>query len=298
MLSASLTSKFIRVHPWPSRAPRLNNSLLITTIAKRFPNPGLYGRYNGVGEIPDANSRPTSRLPRQRRSLARPQRPGRQAPRLHVCAFLTSARQSRRRPKGVARSLQDLVRQHMLSLAPRNVVEQDAVEEICSATRRLYRLRAIERKAIDLELATQSSPDDLECTVRACGAVAGKNPRIRPPAPNSPTKRISRHEHPNRRTRLGSAARRVGRRAELCPEAFIHGPSATHPSPANVGSRPPKTFLSLAPGRTQEGPKEGPRKNPGRTGKNPGEPTETHEYPATFAEPPNLNPREIHPGPP
>ena len=69
----------------------------------------------------------------------------------------------------------ELVRQHMLRIAPRDAVEQTAVEEICSATWRLHRLRAIERKAIDLELATQSSPDDLECLVHACGNLAGKN---------------------------------------------------------------------------------------------------------------------------
>ncbi|MCX6633900.1 MAG: hypothetical protein NT090_02205, partial [Acidobacteria bacterium] len=76
------------------------------------------------------------------------------------------------------KGFQELVRQHMLCIAPRNYVEQDAVEEICSATWRLYRLRAIERKAIDLEIATQSSPDDLECLLRACGALAGRNPHV------------------------------------------------------------------------------------------------------------------------
>ncbi|MCX6633518.1 MAG: hypothetical protein NT090_00250, partial [Acidobacteria bacterium] len=73
---------------------------------------------------------------------------------------------------------QELVRQYMLRIAPRDPVELAAVEEICSATWRLYRLRAIERKAIDLELATQSSPDDLECLLHACGALAGKNPHF------------------------------------------------------------------------------------------------------------------------
>jgi len=73
---------------------------------------------------------------------------------------------------------QELVRQYMLRIAPRDPVEQDAVEEICSATWRLYRLRAIERKAIDLELAAQSSPNDLECLLHACGALAGKNPHF------------------------------------------------------------------------------------------------------------------------
>ena len=76
------------------------------------------------------------------------------------------------------KGFQELVRQHMLCIAPREAVEQDAVEEICSATWRLYRLWAIERKAIDLELATQSSPDDLECLTHACGALAGKNQHI------------------------------------------------------------------------------------------------------------------------
>jgi hypothetical protein len=74
---------------------------------------------------------------------------------------------------------QELVRQHVLCVAPRDAVEQDAVEEICSATWRLYCLRAIERKAIDLELATQSSPDDLDCLLHACGALAGRNPHTR-----------------------------------------------------------------------------------------------------------------------
>ena len=73
------------------------------------------------------------------------------------------------------KGFQKLVRQHMLFFAPRNDVELVAVEEICSATWRLHRLRAIERKAIDLELDSQSSPDDLECLLRACGAVAGQN---------------------------------------------------------------------------------------------------------------------------
>ena len=72
----------------------------------------------------------------------------------------------------------ELVRQHMLHFAPRDPVEQAAVEEICSATWRLHRLRSIERKAIDLELANQSSPDGLECLLHACGALAGKNPHL------------------------------------------------------------------------------------------------------------------------
>jgi len=73
------------------------------------------------------------------------------------------------------RGFHELVRQHMLHFAPRDAVEQAAVEEICSATWRLHRLRSIERKAIDLELASQSSQDNLECLVHACGNLAGKD---------------------------------------------------------------------------------------------------------------------------
>ena len=86
------------------------------------------------------------------------------------------------------RGFHQLVHDYMLFFAPRNPVEQDAVEEICSATWRLYRLRAVERKTIDPELATQSFPDDLECLTHACGALPGApSPAFRPCA--SPAKK-------------------------------------------------------------------------------------------------------------
>jgi len=47
---------------------------------------------------------------------------------------------------------------------------------MCSATWRLHRLRSIERKTILLELAAQSSPDDIECLRYALRALAGKDP--------------------------------------------------------------------------------------------------------------------------
>ena len=50
---------------------------------------------------------------------------------------------------------QELVRQHMLCIAPLDAVEQDAVEEIRSTT--------------------HASPDDLECLLHACRALAGRN---------------------------------------------------------------------------------------------------------------------------
>jgi hypothetical protein len=55
----------------------------------------------------------------------------------------------------------------MRRIAPRDPVEQDAVEEIRSATWRLYRLRAIQRKAIDVE-----------GLLHARGAPAGRNPHF------------------------------------------------------------------------------------------------------------------------
>ena len=74
------------------------------------------------------------------------------------------------------KSFQELVRQHTLRIAPRDAVEQAAVEEICSAAWRLHRLRSIERKTILLELAAKSSPDELECLHYALRALAGKDP--------------------------------------------------------------------------------------------------------------------------
>jgi len=73
-------------------------------------------------------------------------------------------------------SYQELVRQHTQRIAPRDAAEQAAVEEICSAAWRLRRLRSIERKTTLLELAAQSSPDDLECLHYALRALAGKDP--------------------------------------------------------------------------------------------------------------------------
>jgi hypothetical protein len=74
------------------------------------------------------------------------------------------------------KGFEELVRQHTPRIAPRDAVEQAAVGGICSATWRLHRLRAIERKTIILELAAQSSPDDRQCLLYACRALAGKDP--------------------------------------------------------------------------------------------------------------------------
>jgi len=55
-----------------------------------------------------------------------------------------------------SQGFQELVRQHMLRFAPRDAVEQDAVEETRSTT--------------------HASPDDLACLAHVCGALAGQDP--------------------------------------------------------------------------------------------------------------------------
>ena len=168
---------------------------------------------------------------------------------------------------------QELVRQHMLRIAPRDAVEQAAVEEICSATWRLYRLRAIERKAIDLELAAQSSPDDLECLLHACGALAGKESPLPPPPPasrNPPPEHHPARPRPHRGPASHRATKKFGKialveppsgRASYCAGALIHAPPDTHPRPPGCSLRHPRKN----PGRTQEEP----RKNPRRTREEP-----------------------------
>ncbi len=70
------------------------------------------------------------------------------------------------------------LRQHVEKFAPRDPVEYAAVEELCSAEWRLRRLWSMERKAVDLELAAQSSSDDLECIVQAYNSMVRKHPHF------------------------------------------------------------------------------------------------------------------------
>jgi len=175
---------------------------------------------------------------------------------------------------------QELVRRHMLCIAPRNSVEEDAVEEICSATWRLYRLRAIERKAIDLELATQSSPDDLECLAHACGALPGKNPRpqniirrslariqaLRQPGEKNLTKRTQRGT-PRLSRPLGRPAGRTVRRS-LYPCASGHTSRSHGLQPVNSKN------LRL------RHPTEKPRRTHRKPARTHPQPTRTHGKPA------------------
>jgi len=212
------------------------------------------------------------------------------------------------------KGLQELVRQHMLSIAPRDPVEQDAVEEICSATWRLYRLRAIERKAIDLELAAQSSPDDLECLVHACDVVAGKNSHLLFQGHETRLQNIIR-----RSLARIEALRRIAPQEKFEPitsagHASGHPPAGpagrTHcaPEPLSMRLRPhipvPRTPARGLP-KPPSPPLHGePGKNPGKPAETQEKPRETQEEPAILAEPPppsgrrNLHPRPTHPGPP
>jgi hypothetical protein len=123
---------------------------------------------------------------------------------------------------------------------------------------------AIERKTIDLGLAAQSSPDDLECLTHACGALPGKNPRIqalRQPGEKNLTKRTQRGT-PRVSRPLGPPARRTVRRS-------LYPCASGHTSPSR-GLRPvnPKNLRLRHPTETQERPKKTQEK-----------PTETRERP-------------------
>jgi hypothetical protein len=77
------------------------------------------------------------------------------------------------------KAFQELLRQYNQCIAPRDAVEQAAVEEICAAAWRLHRVWAIERDAVDLELTAQSSPGDLDCLLHSYGSLIRKHPHFR-----------------------------------------------------------------------------------------------------------------------
>jgi hypothetical protein len=96
-------------------------------------------------------------------------------------------------------SFQELLRQHTLRIAPR-----DAIEETCSAS--------------------QSSPDGLECLPHACGALAGKYPRLqalRQPGEKNMSKRTQRGTPPLSRPLGRPAGRTVRRSLYPCAQNII-----------------------------------------------------------------------------
>jgi hypothetical protein len=74
------------------------------------------------------------------------------------------------------RGFQTMLREHIECLEPRDALERSAIEEMCSAAWRMRRLWAMERKALDLELESQSSSDEMECLVNAFDSMARNRP--------------------------------------------------------------------------------------------------------------------------
>lgn len=69
-------------------------------------------------------------------------------------------------------------REHLQCIGPRDYIELDAVEQMCSASWRLRRLWMMERKALDLELEAHRSPDEPERLVRAFDSLACNRPHF------------------------------------------------------------------------------------------------------------------------
>ena len=73
----------------------------------------------------------------------------------------------------------EMIQQYTRCIGPRDAVEQAAVEEICNATWRLHRVWVLERNAIDLGLAAQTSPGDLDQALRSYRALVRQQPHFR-----------------------------------------------------------------------------------------------------------------------
>ncbi len=108
---------------------------------------------------------------------------------------------------------EEMLQGHIRRIGPRDSVEHEAIEEMCSAAWRLRRLWCMERKALDLELAAQDSPDQLERTVNAFDSLARilklrqleipnePEDSPRPPPPPATVRRVPRpaRDAPSRR---------------------------------------------------------------------------------------------------
>ena len=60
------------------------------------------------------------------------------------------------------RGFDEMLRQYIKYFAPRDAAQESAVEQMCSAVWRRRRLWSLEREALNLEIAGQSSPGELE----------------------------------------------------------------------------------------------------------------------------------------
>ena len=72
----------------------------------------------------------------------------------------------------------EMLRQYTKYFAPRNAAEKIAVEQMCSAVWRRRRLWSLERETLNLDLAGQTSPDELERTVNAFDPLTRNSPQF------------------------------------------------------------------------------------------------------------------------
>jgi hypothetical protein len=72
----------------------------------------------------------------------------------------------------------EMLRQYIERFAPRDAAEEIAVEQMCSAAWRRRRLWSLEREALNLELAGQASPDELERAANAFDPLTRNRPQF------------------------------------------------------------------------------------------------------------------------
>jgi hypothetical protein len=140
---------------------------------------------------------------------------------------------------GFDRMLRDYVRR----LAPRDALEQCAVEEMCAAAWRIRRLWSIERKVLDLEIAAQDSADQLERIVNAFDSLARNRPHL-----------LLLHRYETRLHNIvrRSLARILALRKSGVPDepgqlVEITGGRCAPPNPPKTRPNPPKTRENSAP---------------------------------------------------
>ncbi|MDP2995962.1 MAG: hypothetical protein Q8N47_00655 [Bryobacterales bacterium] len=149
------------------------------------------------------------------------------------------------------KAFQELLHQYNQSIAPRDAVEQAAVDEICAAAWRLHSVWTIERNAVDLELTSQASAGDLDHLARSYRALVRKHPHfrilqryevrlqniIKRSLASIQTLRQINEKKFERTTpaELASAETSAGSDGAHapCAGALIHAPLDTHPGPAD-----------------------------------------------------------------
>ena len=72
----------------------------------------------------------------------------------------------------------EMLRQYIKYFAPRDAAQESAVEQMCSAVWRRRRLWSLERDALNLELAGQASPGELERTANPFDPLTRNRPQF------------------------------------------------------------------------------------------------------------------------